>query len=168
MTPEIARVMFVVLGAMSVGSAVAVVAGRNLFRNILFFGVFLLTIAGFFFLLEADFVALVQIFVYAGGVVVMLLFGIMLTSRITDQTVRQTNEQQGFALVSAALLAALLVAVLLTTQFPEGSGAAPATTTALIGKLFLTDYLLPFELISVLLLAALVGALVGARGDEPK
>ncbi len=165
MSPVTQQIMFWLLAVGSVAAAVLVVTGKNLFRTILFFGIFLLGIAGFFFLLEATFVAVTQIFVYVGGVVVMVLFGTMLTAQITETDVPQTNQQVGLSALASVLLVGLLGYVIIDALLPTTSNQAVSSPSEALGVSFLTTYLLPFEVISVLLLVAVVGAIIIARED---
>ncbi|MDI6816811.1 MAG: NADH-quinone oxidoreductase subunit J, partial [Actinomycetota bacterium] len=92
MNDIISYVIFFALAILAVSSAVLVVTGRNLFHAAMFLGLYLLSIAGYYFLLKADLVGMMQVFVYVGGVVVVLLFGIMLTAQLTN--VRLTSAME--------------------------------------------------------------------------
>lgn len=157
-TPQ--QIIFFVLATMTVLLAVAVIIGRNLFHAAAFLGAYLLHIAGFYFLLDAELVAMMQVFIYVGGVVVVLLFGIMLTSRMTDVRFVSAAEKPWLTIIEVVGLVGLLAFIISKTQFNEIFGAPVKNSAAVIGRLFMTDYVLPFEVISVLLLAALVGAIV--------
>ena len=155
-------VVFWVFAAMTVGSAAIVVLARSLIYSafallVTFFGV-----AGLYVLLGADFLAATQILVYVGGILVLLLFGVMLTHRIYDLDLRSETTQLGSGLIVAAGLFVVLSAVALKTEWPS-LARLPAATTAPIGRLFLREYLLPFEAASVLLLVALMGAAMIVR-----
>lgn len=166
MGDTISMVIFLALAAMAVVTAVMVVTGRNLFYSAMFLGAYLLVISGFYFLLNADLVGILQIFVYVGGVIVVLLFGIMLTSQITNVRLVSGMEQRGVTVLAVAALAGLMIFVAKDAMFRVSQLAPAKDTTALVGKLFMTDYILPFEVISILLLAALVGAVIIARQEE--
>jgi NADH:ubiquinone oxidoreductase subunit 6 (subunit J) len=122
-----------------------------------FFGV-----AGLYVLLGADFLAATQLLVYVGGILVLLLFGVMLTHKIYDLDLRTGTTQLASGLWVAGGLFVVLAAVALKTEWPAAA-RIPASTTAPIGRLFLGDYLLPFEAASVLLLVALMGAAMIVR-----
>ena len=115
----------------------------------------------------ADFLAATQLLVYVGGILVLLLFGVMLTHKIYDLDLRSEVTQFLPGLIVTGGIFALLTlpgrGVLLTTQWAAGAGRPPAPTTAEIGKLFMGQYLLPFEAASVLLLVALMGAAMIVR-----
>lgn len=157
--------LFLLLGAIAIVSAIQVVAGRNLFHSAMYLGLFLLLIAGFYFLLGADLIGIMQVFVYVGGVIVVLLFGIMLTSQMTNVRLIAAMEQRGFTLLAVGGLVALLVSVVSRASFVISKAKEADNSIDLVGKLFMTDYILPFEVISILLLAALIGAVIVARQE---
>jgi NADH-quinone oxidoreductase subunit J len=146
-------------------SALTVVLGRNLFHSAMTLGAVLLSLSGFYFLLDADLVGIMQVFVYIGGVMVVLLFGIMLTSQITNMRKVSGIQQRLSADISVATLVVFVAVILINTTFAVSVASPVKNTLPLIGKLFMTNYILPFETISILLLAALVGAIVIARGE---
>ena len=125
-------------------------------------------VAGLYALMGSDFVAVTQVIVYVGGIMVLVVFGVLLTDRLPvefRQITRETVTQGMFVAIPAG--AALLWAVLGTSWPTKAPGAVPAAgTTEGIGRLLLTDYLFPFEFASVLLLVALVGAARLARGGR--
>jgi NADH-quinone oxidoreductase subunit J len=160
MTAEAA--VFWVFALVTVASAGVVVLSRTLIYNAFallftFFGV-----AGLYVLLGADFLAAVQLLVYVGGILVLLLFGVMLTHKIyaLDLT-SETNQMLPGAIVAVGLFV-ILAATGLRTQW-AATPRPPATTTSEIGRLFMGQYLLPFEAASILLLVALVGAAMIVR-----
>lgn len=162
---DMTTVIFYVIAAVTVGSAVMVAFSRNIVYSAFsllgtFFGA-----AGLYVLLAADFVAAVQVLIYVGGILVLILFAVMLTQRIAD--VRITNRAAGRlpGLVVAGLLLALLVQAIRSTPWAKAKEVLYAPTTARIGDLFLENYLLPFELASLVLLAALIGAVVISRKE---
>ena len=150
-------VVFLFLSVMTLVPALLVVTVRNIFYAGLFLVLSLTGVAGFFALLGADFLFVAQILVYAGGIVVLLLFVVFLSGSPKDWIVRQRNEQWlGALLVSAVFVSVLAV---LFRRLPAGSVLADVSpTTASLGLLLLKDMVLPFEALSLLLLAALVGA----------
>jgi NADH-quinone oxidoreductase subunit J len=161
MTAEAA--VFYLFAAITVGSAAVVVLARSLIYSAFsllftFFGV-----AGLYVLLGADFLAATQLLIYVGGILVLLLFGVMLTHKLYDLDLRSEVTQFLPGLIVAAGLFIVLNVVASRTQWAVGPGRAPAPTTAEIGKLFMGPYLLPFEAASVLLLVALMGAAMIVR-----
>lgn len=154
--------VFWVFAILTVGSAAVVVLARSLIYNAFallftFFGV-----AGLYVLLGADFLAAAQLLVYVGGITVLLLFGVMLTHRIYDLDLRtETNNMLAGVSVAGGLFT-IVAAVAFKTQWPTAA-RPPAPTTHEIGRMFLGEFLLPFEAASVLLLVALVGAAMIVR-----
>jgi NADH-quinone oxidoreductase subunit J len=154
--------VFWVFASLTLLSACVVVLSRTLIYSafallVTFFGV-----AGLYLLLGADFLAATQLLVYVGGILVLLLFGVMLTHRIYDLDLRSGTNQLLSGLIVAGGLFVILTALALRTEWPAAE-RAPAATTAPIGRMFLSEYLLPFEAASVLLLVALMGAAMIVR-----
>lgn len=157
--------IFFAAATIAIISAVFVVTGRNLFHASMFLGLHLLFVSAFYFLLSADLIGIMQVFVYVGGVIVVLLFGVMLTSQMTNVRLVSALEQRGLVLVSVGVLVVLMASVIIRTSFNISKEVPSEDTISLIGKLFMTDYILPFEVISILLLAALIGAVIVARQE---
>jgi NADH-quinone oxidoreductase subunit J len=120
-------------------------------------------VAGLYFLLGADFLGATQLLIYVGGILVLLLFGVMLTHKLYDQQLKSEVTQFLPGLIVAGGLFVILSVTAMRTQWNVGAGRPPAPTTAEIGKEFLSRYLLPFEAASVLLLVALMGAAMIVR-----
>lgn len=160
-------VTFLVLSAMTVGAALGVVLLSNIVYSAFLLALVFISISGLYILLNAGFVAAAQILIYVGAVNVLILFGIMLVNKRED-FVAVKNAWVGIASTAAVCLGlfALLSTMVLATPWAVSS-ATPVGDTAIIeiGKHFFTDYLLPFELASVLLLMAMIGAIVLARRD---
>jgi NADH-quinone oxidoreductase subunit J len=154
------------LAVVLLASALAVVLTRNLFHSVLYLALSLTATAGLFLSLDAEFLAAVQLLLYAGGVVTIAVFAIVVTDRLVGQRITQVSRQifTGFV-ISGALLVALLV---IFRRAPLTVSRPPVTgdLTRAIGQSLLTAYVLPFELLGVLFLAALLGALYFARPDD--
>ena len=162
---DIGSFVFLTVAAVTIGSAAMVAFSRNIIYSAFsLLGTFA-GVAGIYVLLGADFVAAVQLLIYVGGILVLILFAVMLTHRITD--VQITNRAAGRipALILVAILLALLIQTIRETNWAKAKEIVYAPTSAKIGDLFLQDYLLPFELASLVLLAALIGAVVLARKE---
>jgi NAD(P)H-quinone oxidoreductase subunit 6 len=161
-------VTFGILAASTIGCALGVVLLSNIvYSAFLLAGVFI-SISGIYILLNADFVAAAQILVYVGAVNVLILFAIMLVNKQEDFSIlpRRWIRKAATGLVCAGIFALLGTMVLMTPWPTESvSVAAIDNTMVEIGKHFFSDFLLPFELASVLLLMAMVGAIVLARRD---
>jgi len=154
------------LALVLLASSLAVVLSRNLFHSVLYLAVALVATAGLFLHLDAEFLAAVQILLYAGGVVTIVVFAIMLTERLVGERLTQTNRQlANGAIVAAAVLVALLL-FLARAELPRARPPLPRDLTAEIGQTLLTRFVLPFELLAVLFLAALLGALFFARRED--
>jgi NADH-quinone oxidoreductase subunit J len=154
--------VFWVFAIVTVASAAVVVFARSLIYSAFallftFFGV-----AGLYVLLGADFLAATQLLVYVGGILVLLLFGVMLTHRIYDLDLQTEKTQIWSGFFVAVGIFIILVTIALKTEWPTAA-LAPAPTTEGIGRLFLGEYLLAFEAASVLLLVALIGAAMIVR-----
>ncbi|HEX9401280.1 MAG TPA: NADH-quinone oxidoreductase subunit J [Anaeromyxobacter sp.] len=158
-------VLFYVLAALTIAGAAGVALSRNILYSSLGLLMALLGAGSLYVFLSADFVAVTQLLIYIGGVLVLILFAVMLTNRITEVNVSNTS----FGLFGGALLfisvAPVLLAVVTLTPWPQQVPAALGPTTAAIGHGFLTKWLLPFEVASLVLLATLVGAVVIARKE---
>jgi NADH-quinone oxidoreductase subunit J len=154
------------LAVVLLASALAVVLTRNLFHSVLYLALSLTATAGLFLALDAEFLAAVQLLLYAGGVVTIAVFAIVVTERLVGDRITQTSRQlfTGFVIAGALLVALLVIfrRAPLTVPRPSVSG----DLTRAIGQSLLTTYVLPFELLGVLFLAALLGALYFARPDD--
>ncbi|MBI4733692.1 MAG: NADH-quinone oxidoreductase subunit J [Rubrobacteridae bacterium] len=159
-------IIFSILAVFTIVSALFVIEERNLFHSALMLGAYLLSLAGLYFLLDADLVGIMQVFVYVGGVMVVLLFGIMLTSQIINVRLVSGLQQRLSADIAVVVLVVLIAVILTKTTFTISTIPSVKNTLPLVGKLFMTKYVLPFEVISILLLAALIGAIVIARGED--
>lgn len=154
----IAQIIFYFFAAMTIASAAVVVFARNLIRCAFallftFFGV-----AGLYAFLGADFLAATQMVIYVGGILVLLLFGVMLTHKLYDLNLKSETYQFLPALAVVTAVFVLLATVLLRTRWHTDLPRDVAPTTAAIGNLLMNDYILPFEVASILLLIALIGA----------
>ena len=169
MNPVATTFFFYFLAIMAIVSAIAVITRRNPVHAALSLIVTLLSLAGFYLMLYAPFVAGVQIVLYAGGIMVLFLFVIMLVN--LEQNIReyQFNKQWMVATIAALALGGLLLFVYRTggTRFPRRSTRAiaglRATTRSRSASALYGNYMLPFEIASLLLLVAIVGAVVMAK-----
>lgn len=161
---DIHDILFGAIGGIAVIAALYAVVTRYLLRSIVAFGAFLTAVAGEFYVLSADFVALIQVFVYVGGVVVLILFALML-STVGERQPRAYSDMGALGIVAAYALGGWLIWAAWSTELPE-PGPVPDNTTALLGQAFLNEQLLAFELVGIILLAAVVTALVIVRGQK--
>jgi len=161
----VSTAVFYLVVAITLGSAMIVAFSRNIIYSAFsLLGTFA-GVAGIYIFLGADFVAAVQVLIYVGGILVLVLFAVMLTHRITD--VEITNRAAGRipALIVVGVLVYLLAQTVRETPWTKAKEIVFAATTAKIGDLLLDTYLLPFELASLVLLAALIGAVVISRKE---
>jgi NADH-quinone oxidoreductase subunit J len=156
-------VAFWALSAVTVGAALMVVAVRNLIHAVLFLILSFIGVAGLYITLSADFVAVTQILIYAGAVSVLILFAVLLTPRAARDNAETFLQLPG--LVLAALVGVTVGAIALATDWRETTRGPFSETAAAIGEALLDKYVLPFEIASVILLAAMVGAIVLVRED---
>ena len=163
-----ADVVIVLLGAVAVGSGVLVVTTKQLVHAALWLVVSFGALAASYVVLAAEFVAWVQVLIYVGAVVVLLLFGVMLTRAPIGRSDDLDSGNRLVALATALATAAVLVTTLVrgfrSAYFPLKARVGDGSTSALGASLFRT-WVLPFEALSVLLLAALIGAIVLSRTD---
>lgn len=157
---------FYFFAVLIVGSAAVVVFSRNIMYSAFsllftFFGV-----AGFYVLLNADFIAVTQIMIYIGGILVLIIFGVMLTTRVVDVKIKTGTIgkiQYRFMLVLSLIVAVLLSVFYLNVNWLKSPAALPDATIEPIGTLLMLDYLIAFEVAAVLLLVAFIGAALIAR-----
>mgnify|MGYP001614654689 CR=1 FL=1 len=163
MTAE--ALLFWGLAVATVTLALAVVLSRNIFHSALDLAATLGAVAGLYLVLRAEFVAVVQLLIYVGAVVTLVIFAVMLTGRV-QETLRQPqyNRHIGAGALAALIFAGLAIQAIRVTN-PVGVPGARLGSVEEIGRGLMTDWVLPFEVVSVLLLAALVGAVVIARKD---
>jgi NADH-quinone oxidoreductase subunit J len=167
-------VLFYIFAAIAVVSAILVITRHNVVHSAAFLGATLFAVAGIFLTLRAEFLAGVQVIVYVGGILVLFVFVIMLISVERAEHERQYNRQWTVALITSAILIAEIAYGLYqgkdTFVLPPAvvPPAVPVTgNSELVGTALYTTYLLPFEIASILLLVAIVGAVVLAKKKTP-
>jgi len=166
-----AAIIFYVIAFVMLLSAIAVVALKNIFHAALFLVLALFCVAGLYILLSAEFLAAVQVLIYVGAVAILMIFAVMLTSQMTNYNIKQTNEQSLPALlISVCFIIIIIFAIasnLKVGGFPlDPNPQITGSNTEALGHLLMKDYILPFEVVSVLLLASLIGAIVIAKKDK--
>ena len=157
------EIVFWLVAVFTIVSASFVVLNNQLLYSAIALLFSLFGVAGLYIFLWADFIAGIQLLVYIGGINVLIIFGIMLTNKISSVRLSQTNVQQGVGAVVALWLLILISLVISKTPWLQIEASEPAETVSVIGTLLLTKYLLPFEAISLLLLGALIGAALLSR-----
>jgi NADH-quinone oxidoreductase subunit J len=165
-------IIFYLLAALTLGCGVLSVSTRQIFRAAIYLLFSLIGIAGIYFWLQYEFVAAVQIVVYVGGIVVLILFSIFLTQQAGEKLAKQKLGRKIFSALAAFCGFALTMVQVYQHTFYETSEAPVPATVFNIGKKMMSvndkGYALPFEVISMLLLAALVGCIVIAMKSKPE
>jgi NAD(P)H-quinone oxidoreductase subunit 6 len=157
--------IFYLLAAFTIWAAAVVVLGKNIVRAAVALIFSFCGMAALYVMLDAPFLAAVQVLIYVGGITILLLFAIMLTTRISSATARVINEQVVLSAVAAVgLLVGLIYATTRGISALMGPPSLPETAPFL-GRALLTTYALPFEAVSILLLAGMVGAIILARKE---
>ena len=163
---EIIRVGIYLVMGLCVLAAAAAVFVPNIFHAALCLAAVLIGTAALFIALGADFLAVVQVLLYVGAVMTIVIFAIMLTERI-GTNIRQKNNLTVAALFPLALFGGVLISVMLKTPWPVRESTLAAKVTALeLGQALMGPYVFPFEIISVILIAVLVGAIAVAKRDK--
>jgi NADH-quinone oxidoreductase subunit J len=157
--------IFYLFAAITVISALMVVTARNIVHSAFYLLFTFFGVAGIYVLLGADFVAVVQLMIYVGGILILLIFGVMLTNRITNVDIRTGTVHIVPAIIGVGIFWGAITAVMLKTDWIVNPYVTSEPTVASIGKLLITDYVLIFELLGMLLLIALIGAASIARRD---
>jgi NADH-quinone oxidoreductase subunit J len=161
-----ANLLFWLIWVAIVVSAATVAFGRNLIYSVFALMGTFIGVAGIYIFLNADFMAVTQIVVYVGGILVLLVFGIMLTNRISTARISQTSYQRVLGSVVVTVLIAIMLSAIFTHDWNSySSPMAFDSTVNGIGELLFSDYLILFEIASVLLLGALIGAATLARKE---
>jgi NADH:ubiquinone oxidoreductase subunit 6 (subunit J) len=160
-------IMFYAIAALVLTSAVLMISVRNIYHSALYLALTLFGVAAVFVMLNSYFLAGIQVLIYIGAVVVLAIFVINLTRRVTGSKIPQHNKQVIPAVIVSALTVFLMISAILKTQW----GTVVTTwvkedNTALTGTLLLGDFVIPFEVVSVLLLASLLGAVVIVSKDQ--
>jgi NADH-quinone oxidoreductase subunit J len=156
-------VLFYVFALLTIASAVYVVTVKNIIYSAIALFVTLFSVAALYILLRADFIAVTQIMVYIGGILILLIFGIMLTHKITDVDLTTKNLNSIPAVIFTVGITTIIIIIMLTTKWRIAVPVNDESTINQIGKLMLTNYLLPFEVASIVLLIALIGSAMYAR-----
>jgi len=162
--------LFYLFAIMAGGSALGVVASRNIVRTAVCLLFTLLGVGGLYFLLDAEFLAAVQLVVYAGGTLILIVFGVMLTNKSAFVKFEAKLIEVIIAMTMAIILFGALVVGILNTKFAsqamtQGTDGYPILK---LGQALLGDYLVPFELASVLLLVVMIGAAYLAKGRRER
>jgi NADH:ubiquinone oxidoreductase subunit 6 (subunit J) len=165
---NVAEVLFLAFILLVIGGSFIVLRTKILMHTVLGLAVTLLGVAGIYFYLGSMFLALMQILIYVGAICIVLVFGIMVGYTPTEVAVKNIREKRNVFLAVSAAGAAffLLIAGVLKTEWTSAATVGRYFSAAHVGRSFLYEYCLAFELISVILLVAIVGAIILARGTD--
>lgn len=159
--------VFYFFAIITLASAMVVVFSKNIMYSAFSLLFTFCGVAGLYVLLQADFIAVAQVLIYVGGILVLLIFGVMLTNKVIDVDIKTGILKLLPGVAVASAIAGLLVAVFTLTDWRVvNSMTEPRSTTSLLGEKLMNDYLLPFEVASVVLLVTLIGAALMARRDK--
>ncbi len=159
------EVIFYFVAAVTVLGALGVVLARNVVHSALFLILALLAVAGVFILLSAEFLAIVQILIYGGAVTILILFVMMLT-RVRDMPQALDGPQRPFAALAAGAFLALSVLAAVSSDWPGETEKITVVSFQRFGVMLFRDWAAPFEVASLVLLVALIGAIILARSEE--
>ena len=155
--------IFWLVVTVTVVSAAVVVLNSQLIYSAVALLFTLFGVAGLYVFLWADFIAGVQLLVYVGGILVLIIFGVMLTNRIDQSSIASSSKNQFIGGLCSLAIFVLLIGVIFNTPWKVNATQIQENTVSIIGKMLLNEYLLPFEIASILLLAALMGAALLSR-----
>ncbi len=164
MNELISTLVFYLLAMVILGTALGVVMSRNLVHSALLMTACFIAVGMLFFWLDADFLGAMEFMLYSGGVAILVVMGVMLTKRDDGPPGNPFNNNTILALGGAGLFVLVMIAVVVSTPAPPGGYVSPDTVNEL-ADMMLNKYILPFEIAATLLLAALVGAIILAKGD---
>ena len=160
------NIAFGLIVAITLGSALMVVTSKQLLYSAIALLFTLFGVACLYIFMWADFMAGVQVIVYIGGILVLLIFGIMLTNKISSVNISHTSLQRGVGAVITLGVLGFLIPMINNTAWLQLPSEEPNQTADSIGRLLMMDYLLPFEVASLLLLGALIGAAMLSRNTN--
>ena len=155
--------IFLMVAALIIASAFWVVFSPNLIHSAVSLLFTLFGTAGLYIFLYADFIAATQVVIYVGGILVLIIFGVMLTNRIDTPSIAASSKNQFIGAIGAFAIFVMQTGVIFNTSWNIGDEQSREATVGSIGNLLLNKYLLPFEIVSILLLAALMGAALLSR-----
>ncbi len=156
-------IIFYLFAAITLISAFLVVTNRNIVHSAFYLLFTFLGVASLYVMLGADFVAIVQLIVYVGGILILFLFGVMLTNKITNVEIKTGTINIFSAILGVGLFSGALLAAMLNSNWKIEESKIPEQTTGLLGHLLMNEYILIFELLGIILLIALIGAASIAR-----
>lgn len=166
-TAAAAPYLFYAFAALVVLSAWAIVLSQNIVRMAVYLLLTLAGVAGLYFMLHAELLAAIQLIVYAGGTLILIIFGVMLTSRNPFMQLKASINETVVGLLIGIVVGGLLIFATVTSELPASAAAEPDVDMPLIGSRLITEYIVPFEIAGVLLLVVMIGAAYMARRRAP-
>jgi NADH:ubiquinone oxidoreductase subunit 6 (subunit J) len=160
------QAVFIILSLVTLGAAVMVVISRSLFHSALWLVLAFFGIAALFIHFKSQINAVVQVLIYIGAISTLIIFAIMLSRNVMDLKGRRFNEQWGVVAGFSVLLFVVLLALLTRVSWPVTAESVPPDAIARLGEAFVGPYVVPFEVASVLLVVAMIGAIIIARERE--
>lgn len=157
---------FLVLSLFAIGGAILMVSFTRVIHMVLSLAFTFLSLAGLYIILEAEFVALVQVLIYAGAIAILMIFGIMMTRHGDEEDRTKSFLHQAFLLIGSLGLFGVLFFAIREANFTSPATDLSTDNTLEIGKLIYNQYVIPFELLSVLLTVSFIGAIVLAKKGE--
>ena len=157
------ELIFLGMASLVIFSAFGVVISSSLVHSAVALLFTLFGVAGLYIFLYADFLAATQVIVYVGGILVLIIFGVMLTNKIDTPSIASSSSKQVIGGIVSLVLFAFQLGVIFKTDWHVGDGSIIEGTVRPIGHMLLIEYLLPFEVVSILLLGALIGAAMLSR-----
>ena len=155
--------VFIILSSLLIISSLGVCLSKNLVHAAVYLFFSLFFVAGLYIFLYADFLAAVQVIVYVGGILVLIIFGVMLTNRLEKPSINISSMNQFLAALLCLLLFIIQCFAIFNGKLISHNNEIINDSSKMIGHLILNEYLLPFEIVSILLLGALIGAATIAR-----
>ncbi len=158
--------IFYILAIVAAVSGLLVVTLKNIFHSALFLVLTLFSIAGIYILLGAEFLAGVQVLIYVGAITILMIFAIMMTYQLSSKSIRQVNEQVPWAILIVFMFFVMSLIAVMKTAWPTVKSGLPENNTLELGRQLLSTYVIPFEVVSIVLLVALIGAIIISRRDR--
>jgi NADH-quinone oxidoreductase subunit J len=159
--------VFFVFALMAISGAIFMISYTKVVHMVVSLALTFISLAGLYVVLNAEFVAIVQVLIYAGAISILMIFGIMLTKHRAEEVDTHRPLHNILLIVGSVALFGILFYAIQTATFPDAAALNPGTdNTAEIGKLLFNAHVIPFELMSVLLTVALIGAIVIAKREE--
>lgn len=165
MNELVSSAVFCVLALEIIGTALGVVLSKNLVHSALLMTACFIGVGILYISLDADFLGAVEFMTYSGGVAILIVMGVMLTHKGEGVPSNPFNGRQIYAVIMAVLFVAVIGLITMFVQMPAPGGFVSADTVSDLADMMLGTYILPFEIAATLLLAALLGAIILAKGD---